>query len=468
MTFFKDNIANTPVVKWVNAFSKKFARPLLFACAFIFIFSAVSVISFQDTKPAQANHKCCTCGPTCEKWIKNCAKSACECQSNQDTPVTVSHITEEFIKHREWLIKIVWEAHVLPAMMLMTEQVTTVAMQQMLIVGTFFDAKHQLETQRLLQEMQAQAHKDYQPSIGMCQFGTTTRSLAASDRNADLTQIGLAARSTQRQLLGGDAISSGGSTSDSGTRLAQFKKTYCNPADFGNGLTRLCDGSTPERYNRDVDFKGLIDSAYTLEIDLSKPEATADEEDVLALSANLYGSQIMRRIPEDKMADKDGNFVDLGAFAYMDTRALAAKRSVAQAAFAAQAAMRAQGEEGVMPYMEAILKEMGIAEPEVKKIVGERPSYHAQMELLTKKLYQTPNFYTELYDKPTNIDRKNVSMQAIGLMQLRDTYRSQLRSEAISAVLLETYLEDLQDKSLNEGIPLQAGTQIVKIPGLNK
>lgn len=463
MTLNKDQTYNQ-IIKW----TRKFARPLLFACALIFVFSAVAAISFKDIKPVQANHKCCTCGSTCSPWLSNCAQSACQCQSSQDTVVTVSHITEEFIKHREWLVKIVWEAHVLPAMMLMTEQVTTVAMQQMLIVGTFFDAKHQLETQRLLQEMQAQAHKDYQPSVGMCQFGTTTRSLAASDRNADLTQIGLAARASQRQLLSGDAISTGGDVSDLNARFAQFMKTYCNPGDFGNGMARVCMSSTPERYNRDINFKDLIDSTYTLEIDLSNPAASIDEEDVLALSANLYGNKIMRRIPEDKMADKDGNIIDLGAFAYMDTRALAAKRSVAQAAFAAQAAMRAQGEEGVMPYMEAILKEMGIGEAEVKKMVGTRPSYHAQMELLTKKLYQTPNFYSELYDKPTNIDRKNVSMQAIGLMQKRDMYRSQLRSEAISAVLLETYIEDMADEDKNNTISIPAGTPILKIPGLNK
>jgi hypothetical protein len=53
--------------------------------------------------------------------------------------------------------------------MAMTEQLSAVAMQQMEIIGTFLDAKQQLETQRLFQEMAAQAQKDYTPSEASAQ-----------------------------------------------------------------------------------------------------------------------------------------------------------------------------------------------------------------------------------------------------------------------------------------------------------
>ena len=59
------------------------------------------------------------------------------------------------------------------------------------------------------------------------------------------------------------------------------------------------------------------------------------------------------------------------------------------------------------------------------------------MDMLTKKLYQRPEFYTDLYDKPANVDRKLVSMQAIGLMQDFDTLKSYLRQEMILAVMVE-------------------------------
>lgn len=443
--------------------TNKIAKKLIIISAFLFIFVA---FSFNATKPTIAHDKCCNCGTTCAPKIINCSVSACECQSNKDTPVTIKHITDEFIQHREWMIKILWEAHVLPSMMLMTEQISALAMHQMLVVGSFFDAKHQLETQRLLQQMQAQAHKDYQPSKGMCTFGTTTRSLAASERNTNFTQTALASRALQRQLLSGDTISSGGRRDDATSRMVQFKTTYCNPADFGDGLGDLCLESDKKRFNKDINFTHTIDSAPTLEIDLTKSEATKDSEDVMALSANLYGHKIFPRIPEDKMA-QGGKQIDEGAFIYMKIRSLIAKRSVAQAAYNAQAAMRAQGEKEVQPYMEAILKEMGIEEDQIKTMLGNRPSYYAQMELLTKKLYQTPNFYTELYDKPTNIDRKNVSMQAIGLMQKRDMFHAQQRNEAITAVLLETSLDDLESLYINEARPMKANSLPLNLPGLD-
>jgi hypothetical protein len=104
------------------------------------------------------------------------------------------------------------------------------------------------------------------------------------------------------------------------------------------------------------------------------------------------------------------------------------------------------------------MKELGITEQEeIEKILGKKPSYFAQMEVLTKKLYQNPVFYTELYDKPANVARKGAALQAIGLMQDRDLYNSLLRSEAVLSVLLETMLMKEQEKIVNAGAKLNPG-----------
>lgn len=432
--------------------------------AFIMVLCA-GYFNFSYVPPAYAHVCCCNCA-SCSNPVSSCAVSGCACESTHQTEQrTIPHITKEFILHREWIIKILWEAHILPAMMLMTEQMSTIAMHQMLLVGSFFDAKHQLETQRLLQDMQAQAHKDYQPSIGMCEFGTTTRSLAATDRNMDFTQIALATRSVQRQLLSGDGVGAGGLRDDAGSRFDQFKRIYCSPKDLGNGLDLLCDGSKPERYNKDVHFTHTIDSVKNLEIDFSKTNVTEDEEDVLALSANLFGPRILPYIQEDKMATKSGDIIEEGSFAYMKARSLAAQRSVAQAGYAAHVAMKTQGEKEVKPFLDAILRDMGIEEEDRELMLGERPSYYAQMEVLTKKLYQTPNFYAELYDKPANVSRQNAAMTAIDLMQKRDMYRSQLRSEAIMAVWLENQLSGLETFYVNEADKLTEDTPILNLEG---
>ena len=79
-------------------------------------------------------------------------------------------------------------------------------------------------------------------------------------------------------------------------------------------------------------------------------------------------------------------------------------------------------------------------EEEVFEYIGERPSYYAQLELLAKKIYQNPDFYANLYDKPANVARKGVALKAIELMLDRAIYESQLRREMATSVLLATKL----------------------------
>ena len=68
------------------------------------------------------------------------------------------------------------------------------------------------------------------------------------------------------------------------------------------------------------------------------------------------------------------------------------------------------------------------------------------MELLTKKIYQRPDFYTNLYDKPANVDRIRASMRSIGLMQKWDMFNSRLRSEMLLSVAAELELAKEQDR----------------------
>lgn len=428
------------------------------------------------------------CGALCVQGVLGCDTN-CGCTSTKQTcpkigkcvtGSTIAHITDEFIRHRDWLILTVWDAHVLPAMLLMTEQLTTTAMYQALGIGMLLDAKHQLETQALFQKLHARAHKDYHPSRGVCTFGTNMRSLAASDRNAEFSQIVVAARSLQRNMLSGEIYTSSGPGSKTRSDLDVFLRVFCNPSDNAEGLKKLCDegGEGADRYNKDVDYTRTLDRPFTLEIDFTPNPgimggidgATPDENDLFALGANLYGHESPPHIPEAYLASDDMKPKLTGALSYMDLRALAAKRAVAANSFAAIVGMKAQGEEEVKPYIKALLKKMGIPEEEIKDMMGykerkkEKPSYYLQMELLTKKLYQRPYFYTELYDKPANVARTDVAMRAIGNIQKRDIYRSLLRSEAIMSVWLETLLDDSQKEIQNQTDRLTQEGKVLPIP----
>lgn len=365
-----------------------------------------------------------------------------------------AHMTNKRKEHEVWLVTEFFTRHVAPALMLMAEQLTVAGMQQVQIIGTFFDAKHQLETQRLLQQMTAQAHKDYQPSEGLCTFGTGVRSLAASERAGDMAQAAVAARGMQRQLLSGEAVSgvSGDQKAiDRAGRLNTFISTFCNKNDNNKTLDELCKDTKakPEQQNKDIDYTRSVENKLTLELDFHTPgndNPSDDEKNIFALGANLYAHDVMPYIDanqlgprgEDKQFDSEKHL--------MDIRALAAKRSVAQNSFAAITGMKASGTGDAQPYLYKMVEELGVPQDDLEKLLGKNPSYFAQMEILTKKALQNPVFYTELYDKPVNVDRKGAVLQAIGLMQDRDIYKSLIRSEAILSVLLETQLAPEQDR----------------------
>lgn len=376
--------------------------------------------------------------------------------------------TNQFVQHRDWIVNTLWANNILPAMMMMADQLSAVAMHQTAIIGTFFDAKQQLETQRTLQKIRARAHKDYHPSTGMCEFGSTVKSLAASERKSELAAHVMAQRFQDRMLGNANTSAVKGPGNDKASRLKQFAEKFCDPMDFDGALKTLCThgggvgGTKPQRLNKDIDFLRTVMDPWTLNVDFSDNKATDEEEEILALADNLYGHEVFERISAASLKPEGSQDAELpdSLESYMDARAALAKLSVAENSFNAITSMKAAGEKGSRDYLEAIMKELGIDDanpadlPDMKRLLGFDgnendnpeigPSYYAQMEVLTKKIYQNPDFYTNLYDKPANVDRKMVAMQAIGLMQKFDMYKSQLRKEASLSVLLELAVDDLQ------------------------
>ncbi len=438
---------------------------LCIALAFSSILFVSNIYTAQNVYAASCCIACVRCNAPGREYFTNCAKKGCVCQSDKETKVDIEYITSMFVEHRRWFIDIVWEAHTLPAMMLMTEQITASAIQQAMIIGTLFDAKHQLETQRILQSMQSDTHATYTVSEGMCQFGTMTRSLASTERKKDITQFALAARSSQRQLLNGDGISGGGPADDLRSRFDQYKNVYCHGSELSGGIDEICVAPDQTRAFKDVNFTTLAQSK-NLDLDFTTPTSTPDETDVMALQANIYGHKIMPRIPEAKLSDEDGKVNIEGVNTYMQMRALLAKRSIAQASFAAYVAERTQSNASVQPYMQAVLEEMGITEVEAQDIIGLRPSYYTQMKFINNTIYQSPDFYADLYTTPENVSRKIVSMQALALKSRLDSYDSMLRKNVNLSALLETYLDQNEDKVINEVKRLTPNSDIIELPGL--
>jgi flagellar motility protein MotE (MotC chaperone) len=383
------------------------------------------------------------CGASCDT-CKDCATKI-----NLNHQRIRAHVSAEFEQHRNWFVTNFFLETIAPAMALMTSQLTTTGMQQVQIIGSFFDAKHQLETQRLFQIMRAKAHKDYHPSEGLCEIGTNVRSLGASERRATLSHVVLANRMMDRQLLSGDGISSGGSEKDRRSRLDTFINKFCNKTDHAGGLLKLCKDSAPkaDQVNMDIDYTNALDNKLTLKLNFSNDSDEApsvDEENIFALSANLFANEVLPTIPNHLLV-RNGEPTSNVKY-LLDLRAIAAKRSVAQNSFAAITSLKTEGDSEAAPFLKAILAEAGIAPEDIENRLGENPSYYAQMEVMTKDLYQNPTFYSNLYDKPVNIERKGTALLALELMQDRDIYKSLLRSEAILATLIEVMIQKEHDR----------------------
>ncbi|MEM8833654.1 MAG: hypothetical protein AAGB32_03830 [Pseudomonadota bacterium] len=400
-----------------------------------------------------------SCPTCCYPYVSSC-QNFCVCVSDAETGnsgdpnTTIGHITFEFERHRIWMVEGFSRDReegdnmgLFAAMQLMTGQLTTNIIQQAQIIGSFFDAKHQLESQRLFQTLTARAHKDYHPSQNLCSFGTMTQSLAKASRKSDMMAITLSRQSIDRQLSVGDGIAVNNNESDRNSRLVDFIRDYCDPRDNAENLDYLCANSLNNAalYNRDISFNDVIKRPMTLALDVNEaPEVSTDEAAYFALTNNLFGHDIYPPIQQSMLVDPEGDIAyDTGVKVHMDARALVAKRSVAVNSFAAIAAMKAQSDDTSQPFIYALIREMGGDEATldaIRSLIGENPSYYAQMKVLSKLYYQRPEFIVDLLDKPANIMRMNAAIQAATLMRKRDLYRSYLRSEMTLAVMLETAL----------------------------
>jgi hypothetical protein len=377
--------------------------------------------------------------------------------------------------------------HWVRAMKMMTHQLYAAISHQIFIIGPFVDAKIQLETQREIQRLTAEAHKDYMPSDTMCRFGSFMKSIPDTEERVGFNKLAmnnmLMANYTNRK----NSVGAGGFDDDIKSRLQQYRRTYCDTRDNRDGLAFLCDhdgnyaagtrgaavpggigavnvvrpgplppGPVPPpitsyRMNKDIDFPRTMNYPYTLNVDFTDDNLTYDEEDVLALGRSLYWPIVLQPAKERNIV----NDQEL----YMDVRSIGAFQNIAHNSYIEIAAMKSRAATLPPPgpattppqdisgwnFMKSMMREFGMTDMDIHELLGEYPSYYAQMEVLTKKMYENPDFYTNLYDTPVNLDRIYATMDTIRIMQQRDQFESKLRQEMITSLMLEEVLRARHD-----------------------
>lgn len=439
---------------------------LLILLIFILMFGFISF-------PAKKSYAFCTSYCTlCH--FPDCAAAMAVFQWNKSimSPYIQLNIWEHINAEENWLTRDFYNKFFLKGLAEMTEYLSAFGMYQMEILGYLFDAKHQVETHRLYFQLQAEAHRDYHPSEDFCWYGTNSRSMAASEAKGRFNALTLAEISIKRQVGEENTVGATNIGEDMEGRWNTFIKTFCDPKDngwsgAGGGLDLACDhdglpggptGSTnKDMINLDVNYTRLVEEPRTIGFNLTDSIVQDEDKAVLAMASNLYGHKILtRNISRDRLRASDAQTL------YLLLRSVAAKRSVAQNSFNAIVGMKSAGtSNGVVntrEYMAAAFKDLmpvGTPDADVYEILGENPSYYAQLEFLGKKIYQNPDFYANLYDGPVNVERKRAAIKAVGLMLDRALYESELRQEMVMSVLIATQTRD-EFRRLNKMLQTEA------------
>ncbi len=398
-------------------------------------FGLLALAAFFPSKPAKA-FGFATCG------------GCCDCQTIR------GYIKSEIDLHEKWLVDTFWKKKLEPALVSMSNDINKGLVNQATQLGSFVNAQGSIEKQRMLQELTAETASNFAPSEQLCRYGSLGLSLAATEEKARADRLFLMDRSLARQLGQTNSVAAGGSQADIRARTKNVLARYCNKADNGGENTKLCQTNGEDRFlNADINYAKTFDSKPTLDIDYGSTGAvtTDDEKDILALADNIFASDLF---PRPKAGDLEGDgALNDARLAVMDMRALIAKRSVAENSFNTLVSMKARGSGadssgnplGSTKYAQNVMKELGIKDADIEAYLGKAPSYDAQMEVLTKKLYQSPSFYVNLMENPTNVDRQFAAMQSFGLMQQRDIFDSIIRSEMLLSLIVELEVAKYQD-----------------------
>jgi hypothetical protein len=418
----------------------------------------------------------------------------CSCHDSETT-VILEAITDQYtmtggeiamnteIAFIDGVIDQYFRLYVLNSVMSLVQELSAVAMLQTSIIGQFFDAKQQMEVQRHFEVLRAETQSRYQPSMQLCSFGSIIRPVSASASRSKLVASVIAQRAIDRQLHSNNSNASHGPQEDHEGRFKLFLNYYCNFNDFNTNFHSLCQDKSRHNFtvNADIDFNRIVRGFGTLRDDIierksplySDPrsfwealfnfeavENITEAPAIFEMASNLYGHTISYPFSEFEMLNESNHS------RYYDIRAIAARRSIAVNSFAAIASMNTQGAlTGALFPLEKVMRQMGLETPDgdaltqdIDFTVGTRPSYNILMDFLTKRLYQNPSFYTNLYDTPENNARKQTTMRAISTMQNFDMLKSRLRNEAALSALIDLELAPAEiDVTNRMGSPVQEG-----------
>lgn len=352
-------------------------------------------------------------------------------------------IDEQFDKHKTFLVDKFWKEKLQPAFMKFTQQEVSSGQQATTTRASIADGKAANNLGHAASEDQAEQAEILTPDPQACAVASGARSLAVGQAKAQEVATGIVKDSSNRRLGRAELTTEDPAQVDRDERREVFNEHFCDPEAWGGAFKDQCS-TAGDLKDRDIDFRKTLDEPWTLDIrpDYADQDAdswTDDEISVSALRQHLFGHEVYPRPTRDEFKQYN---VKVG---YLNQRALEAKRSVAEYSLQTLIGEKSAASPEAKEWLEASLKNLGIEiDAETQAKIKDKPSYFAIMEVLTKRMYQDPNFYNQLIKPGPQVAQTQASLQAVNLMQMRDVYDSMLRSELILSLIVEMELDDQQ------------------------
>lgn len=388
---------------------------------------AVVALSAMFPRDASASCTCCSC--VCLPPYYCC-----------DTGSVSSYISQAFSDFQNKFVMDEYynKTYKKKGLQAQADQFRDIALNSALLIGVFIDGTAMNYSLNKMNAAKSRTLRDYNVSEEVCKFGTLSRSLAASDVKVAANQAALSAIMLTRSMGGIGGIAEAGTGDDIRKRADYVATKTCNPSDNDNSMSAIClpandPGLKPQNYDADMDYTLAVESKPSLNVDFTSGTRTEEEDAIIALSYNLYGHKLLMKAIENEEAQRE-----MALETNSKTRLVVARRNAAANSFAVIVGMKASGSGGSDAYMLGALQNLGLSSADATAFAGAGHfSYFAQMEMLSKKLYQTPSFYANLMNSPANVRRVTAAMEAVDLAQTRDLYNSTIRSEALMAILLD-------------------------------
>lgn len=310
-----------------------------------------------------------------------------------------------------------------------TNQITKSIMAQTTALGSFLQAQNNSAGLLSLQKKHAQSAKDGILSEQLCRYGSLAQGVAASEALSSANKLSLMSALQANEMGQANTIRSGKNPSQ--RLIDKYKATNCDKRD-ANEAIKCKSTASDKRFNMDIDYASAIDTPLTLDVDFVDGASLPQEEDIFSMAENLFPSRPIMSSPESEGYNENNS----------EFRSIQAIRTVAKNSFVSQVAEKVKGTAGSVEFIKKLMLALGISEDQTKLIIGDKPSYYAQMEVLTKKIFQDPVFYVNLMESPANVLRQQTAIRAIKLQQQNDLAQVVKRREMLLAVLLEMKLRE--------------------------